>query len=178
MALLAAHPQVVHPIEIDGNRGGLIPNTDITEAHASRDRRRADAQMKRSDTEVIAPAPQNPWPAKLLPLSLLLTGTVSTLLAQHVIDRVRLWCYCFKSHWNQAAHDHCSQYFYSWHSASMRCLSTLMTPLRLSVSVVVMVMIGKATVERAVSNACAGMQWVGATPRAMTYILLLSVTLL
>ena len=47
--------------------------------------------MKRSDAEASAPAPQNPWLAKLLPLLLLLfTGTISTLLAQHVIDRVRL----------------------------------------------------------------------------------------
>ena len=48
-----------------------------------------DAQMTGSGQHASPAGPQQPWLAKLLPLlTLLFTGTVSTLIAQHVIDRV------------------------------------------------------------------------------------------
>ncbi len=67
-----------------------------------------DAQMTGSGQNAGPANPQQPWLAKLLPLlTLLFTGTVSTLIAQHVIDRVRI------AHFREGVH--------TAHAASCLC---------------------------------------------------------
>ena len=64
----------------------------VLQSEVERDRRTAqNAQMTGAGQHASPASPQQPWLAKLPPLlTLLFTGTVSTLIAQHVIDRVRV----------------------------------------------------------------------------------------
>ena len=77
-----------------------------------------DAQM--TDTnETSTEGSQHSWPAKLLPLLILLfTGTVSTLIAQHIIDRVS----GALAAWKSALSVRRARTRATWH----RCLSTML----------------------------------------------------